>query len=222
MLGAVAAAVAVVAAIALISRPDPAIFAPYFAGLSPPAAAAIVCVTGLVALVLLHRDWDFVIFDGGASRRRALVAVAWSVPFMIAVTAADLVAGFPREINVPLPAALAFYPAMGLIAQLALHVIPMTLLLYCGRFLFRRTHRNHLVLISIGLAAMPEAGFQLAAALQDDAPTGLGVFVAIHLFAFGLVELGLFRRYDYAAMYVFRLSYYSWWHIVWGWLRLSG
>ena len=71
---ATAAAVAVVAAVALISQHDAAIFAPYFGGLWPPAAAAVICVTGPAVLVLLHRDWGFVVLDAGASGRRAAVA----------------------------------------------------------------------------------------------------------------------------------------------------
>ena len=33
-------------------------------------------------------------------------------------------------------------------------------------------------------------------------------------------ELLIFKRYDFIAMYAFRLVYYLIWHIVWGYARL--
>jgi hypothetical protein len=36
-----------------------------------------------------------------------------------------------------------------------------------------------------------------------------------------LVQLTLFRRYDFLTMYAFRLVYYLVWHVAWGHLRLQ-
>jgi hypothetical protein len=50
---------------------------------------------------------------------------------------------------------------------------------------------------------------------------GASTYVGVFVFVFTLVELDIFRRYDFVAMYVFRLTYYLWWHIIWGTLRLQ-
>jgi hypothetical protein len=37
---------------------------------------------------------------------------------------------------------------------------------------------------------------------------------------FTLVELNMFRRYDFVSMYAFRVVFYLWWHVIWGSVRL--
>jgi hypothetical protein len=194
------------------------IFQPYFGGLFPPFAAAIVGAAGIPALLLLQKRWGFEVYNPDLSGRDRLVAAALAIPFMIAVTLADLMLGFPDGINVSLPYALLFYPSMGLIAQFALHIIPLAILLSTGAILSRKIGRRGLVLLCIAAVALIEAIFQIPE--TEGGIALLSGFVALHVFIFGVVELLIFRRYDFVSMYVFRLSYYSWWHIAWGWLRL--
>jgi hypothetical protein len=54
---------------------------------------------------------------------------AAAVPFMIAITGVDLALEFPRDLNVPFPEALLFYPAMGYVGQITLHLFPFAILL---------------------------------------------------------------------------------------------
>jgi hypothetical protein len=138
---------------------------------------------------------------------------------MIAVTAADLTIGFPAGINVALPEALLFYPSMGYLAQLALHVIPFALILATARLLFRSMSEDRRIWLAILLAASIESVFQITMSASQSSL--LPVFVSVHLFAFGTAELLLFRRLDFLAMYTFRLTYYVYWHLLWGWLRLQ-
>lgn len=60
----------------------------------------------------------------------------------------------------------------------------------------------------------------MTAPQAQSAPIALIVFVAGSLFLFGLVELWLYRRFDYATMFLFRMFYYAWWHLAWGSLSL--
>ena len=48
----------------------------------------------------------------------------------------------------------------------------------------------------------------------------LASFVAVHLVLFGVVQLYIFRRYDFISMNVFRITYYAYWHVAWGYLHL--
>jgi hypothetical protein len=213
--------VIVVASIFTVSSTDGVTFAPYF-GIVPPVTAAIfVCLAGIAALYVLEKIHDLPVFARQLSGRQFLIAVAAAVPFMVLVTVVDLTIGFPVDINVPLPAAIIFYPAMGYIAQLALHIVPLSVLLSIGKSFFSRLSARRRLWVSIVLASMPESVFQVSASLSDGKLTLLGSFVAMHLFAFGLVELYLFRRFDYATMFVFRMAYYAYWHLAWGTLRLQ-
>jgi hypothetical protein len=45
--------------------------------------------------------------------------------------------------------------------------------------------------------------------------------VGVHVLVFNLLSLWFFRRYDFLSVYVFRVSYYGFWHILWGQLRLE-
>ena len=49
---------------------------------------------------------------------------------------------------------------------------------------------------------------------------GSSAYVGVFVFVFTVVELYVFRRYDFMSMYAFRLVFYMWWHITWGYLRL--
>ena len=44
--------------------------------------------------------------------------------------------------------------------------------------------------------------------------------MATSLFLFGVVDLWLFRRFDFVTMYAFRMLYYAYWYVAWGTLRL--
>jgi hypothetical protein len=51
-------------------------------------------------------------------------------------------------------------------------------------------------------------------------PTWANAYVGIHLLAFNVVALEVFRRSGFVALYAFRVGYYLVWHIVWGYFRL--
>jgi hypothetical protein len=47
-----------------------------------------------------------------------------------------------------------------------------------------------------------------------------GAFVWVHVFAFNVAQLRVFRRHGFVSMYALRFCYYLCWHIAWGVLRL--
>lgn len=192
----------------------------YFGNVPPTIGVILVCAVGLGTLHALHNLSGFSVYTPRSSIRRFLAAAALALPFMIAVTVADAVFRFPIDINVGLPTAIVFYPAMGYIAQIVLHVVPFALLLALGRLLFPASRPSLRIWVSIVLASLPEATFQVVSSLRGGEPGLMATFVAGHLFFFGLVELYLYRRFDYATMYAFRIIYYCYWHLIWGSLRI--
>jgi hypothetical protein len=49
----------------------------------------------------------------------------------------------------------------------------------------------------------------------------LVVFVFFHLLTFNLVQFWLFRKFGFLVMYILRMIYYLFWHILWGIWRLD-
>jgi len=54
---------------------------------------------------------------------------------------------------------------------------------------------------------------------SEQSPMWASTYVAFHVFAINLVGLHLFRRFGFFSAYAFRASYYTVWHIIWGYLR---
>ena len=142
------------------------------------------------------------------------IAVAATIPFGVAAIAADLVLGFPEDMNVDWPSSLLFYPTIALAAEVAFHLLPLAGLTWAtrSRFTDRSFGRRTAGLIAATAAVEP--------LFQVFAETSNPWFVAPHVYLIGLVQLALLRRYGYVPMVAFRLAYYLIWHIAWGAVRI--
>jgi hypothetical protein len=107
------------------------------------------------------------------------------------------------------------------VAQVALHVVPFALLLAISNILCGTLECHWRNWIAVILASMLEPAFQVRSSLSDDRPSSAVAVMAASLFLFGVVELQLYRRFDFATMFVFRMLYYRYWHVIWGYLRLQ-
>jgi hypothetical protein len=196
-------------------------FAPYFGPLHPLVAVPIVVIPGGVALLFLRSGGWFEIRRVGASAAEGLrVAAAVAGVLTIPVIVVDVLGGFPPGINVQLPGALVFYPVIGLVAEMVFHVLPLALLLgTLGTLLRSRLGEAKTVWVAMLLASAIEPVFQVVAA-RGESPTWAVTYVGLHLTAFNLLALAIFRRYDFLTLYAFRVVYYLGWHILWGWARL--
>jgi hypothetical protein len=192
----------------------------YFGNVSPVLAVALVCATGILALYALHRNSGFSVYDPYCFRKGIRVAVALVLPFMIIMTFVDVAFRFPPDINVALPTAMLFYPAIGYVAQIALHVAPFAILLSLTKLLFKTRSTTWCVWLSITIASAFEATFQAVSSLDGDGLSTIAGIVAVILWLFGVAELYLYRRFDFATMYAFRIFYYCYWHLLWGNLRI--
>ena len=197
------------------------IFQPYFGNMHPLLALAVITLVGVVSLSFLRvRGW-FEIYTRRHSLRGVVLAATLATLFALVVIVVDRSIGFPRDLNVPLPQSLLFYPAMAYVVESALHAFPLALFLVVLGPLFQ--HRNPTSLVWLGML--------LVSLLEPILPMGLGtsaqpfswlaVYVGLHVFAFNLVQMYVFRRYDFVAMSALRLVYYLHWHIVWGYVRLQ-
>lgn len=69
------------------------------------------------------------------------------------------------------------------------------------------------------ITAPAEPRFQLQ--FTGERPVWAYCYAWIHVFAIALLQLRVFHRYDFASMLAFRMIYYTYWHIIWGVIRLK-
>ena len=195
-------------------------FQPYFGRVPPLLVVSLASLIGGVSLRIL-RSHGFETYAKGESRNGLVFSATFATLFAVEAIIADFRIVFPRDLNVPLPQSLLFYPAMAYIAEITFHALPLLLFLVALGPLFNKRDPNRLVWVCIVLTSSLEPVFQMASTSAEKPFSSADVYVGLHVFAINLVQLYVFRRYDFVAMYSFRMVYYFYWHIVWGYMRLQ-
>ncbi len=139
--------------------------------------------------------------------RVALAGAALALP----PVAIDLILPFARDINLPLPGALAFYPAIALVAETTFHLVPLAIL----SLLLPRGAPPFRVLAPVALI---EPLFQVA--ILPGAPVQ-GWLVLANVGLISAAQMWVFLRHGFGAMLALRLAFYLTWHVIWGTLRLQ-
>lgn len=205
----------------VILKNDPASqFERYFGSIDPLPAVGIVGSAGARALARLQADgWVGEARDhhwGGGTP----TAIGAAVAFGGAVIGADVSLGFPRDINVPWPTSLLFYPTMGFVAESVFHLVPLAAIVTLGRRYGRAGRPAVAVVVPITLVAVIESAFQVIAGGEGRREPWLSVYLALHMFGFGATQLTLLRRHGFGTTMLMRLVYYLIWHVLWGSARL--
>jgi hypothetical protein len=208
-----------IGATAILYRSRGAYFQPIFGSVSPLLAVASVAILGVASLLFLHSRGWFAIYAKGKALRGALLSATLATLFAIPTILIDLTVGIPLGLNVPPPWSVLFYPTIGYVAELTFHAVPLALLLALLWPLSNTLNRDRLVWLCILLASLLEPLFQLRAGLSEQSRSWIQAYVVLHVFAFNVAQLYVFRRFDFVSMYSLRLVYYFWWHIVWGYVR---
>lgn len=206
---------------ALLQYSNTRIFQRVIGDINPLAAWLFVAVAGLVLLsFLLSRGW-FTIYKK-ENRKGLLYACGLASVLGVIIIPADLVIVFPADINVPFPQSLLFYPAIGFFAEILFHVLPLSLLLIALTSVFRAANQTRIIWFALVAVALLEPVYQTWWMVSlDRYPVWAVAYDAMHVFVINLLQLILFRRYDFVSMYVFRLVYYLFWHVGWGHFRLE-
>lgn len=193
-------------------------FARYLGPVPPAIATIIAGVSGYAALASLRRGGWLLQTPQGTGTAPFARLVLLATGFAVLTIVMDIAAPYPRDINVRLPAGLLFYPAIGFVADIVFHLVPLALLLVVFTILGlapRIAFAGALV-----LTAASEPAFQVITGMGTG-PIWRDLGLSVHLFAFGLVQLAILRRHGFTAMLGFRLIYYLHWHILWGAARLT-
>lgn len=214
-----AACAATATAILSLSGSSP--FQPYLGHLNPLLAVVLATALGFVSLGFLQSHGWFDIYAGRRSLRGAVRAAGLASLLAVAAVLVDLSHPFPRDLNVPPPQSLLFYPAIGYLAEITFHALPLALLLASLGGLANRSSSTGLVWGCIFVTALLEPMLQVRWATSASGGSWVDAFVGLQVFAVNLLQLYIFRRYDFVTMYVLRLTYYFLWHILWGYVRLQ-
>lgn len=186
-------------------------------GIGHPAAATVVVATlGFFGLeITVRRSWvpsETGVVGGWA--KAALIGGLLPIPVIVV----DWFGGFGPEINARAPDSLLFYPSVALLAEFAFHVAPLAVAAVVAD------------LRGAVARAAEAAGLLVATSIEPilqvvwgtgHSPWWANAYVGLHLLVFNVVGLYLLRRYGFMRVYLYRVSYYSVWHILWGHVRLG-
>jgi hypothetical protein len=198
-----------IGSIGLLSRGS--YFQPYFGRINPLLAVTLITALGVVSLRSFDAQGWFEIYTR-TNPRGLVLSVTIATLFALVAILVDLNIVSPHGFDVPPPHAWLFYPAMANVAEVSFHALPLSLLLVFLSPLFKKLNSNVLVWSCIFLTSLLEPIFQLG--------LGFSIYVGLYVFAFNLLQLYIFRRYDFVSMYSVRLVYYLQGHIVWSYIRL--
>ena len=188
--------------------------------LHPLLFALLIVALGVAGLSLLvGRGWFSI------CKQRNIKGIIYgsglALPFGVVIIMVDLQAVLPEDINILFPDSLLFYPLMGFAAEILFHVVPLAIVLLVLTFFFKQLPDKTIIWVSILIVAAIEPAYQIFSGFSEEVRLWVTVYVGLHIFAINILQLAVFRRFDFISMLTFRLTYYALWHIGWGYFRLQ-
>jgi len=209
---------AVMALIGIIYFAGKQPFERFIGGINPLLTGLLIIVLGCILFTFLLSRGLFAIYQKGNLKGLYLSAGLAAILGIIMILV-DLKIVFPADTNILFPASLLFYPAIGFFVEIIFHVLPLTLILITLTYFFKNVRYQNILWTSILLVAMLEPAYQTMW-MGGQYPLWAVAYVGLHVFFINLFQLLVFKRYDFITMYSFRLVYYLFWHIGWGYIRL--
>jgi len=190
-------------------------------GETPIVAGLLICIVGLVLLTVLLSGGRFWFYRRGNLNGLLYSSGLAAVFGAVAILADYVLRFYAADINVRFPESLLFYPAMGFYAEIIFQVLPLTFALTILSRMSKGEHGWRNVWIAILVASLFEPAFQVFPLVSGQFPVWFAFFEFFRIFLIIVSQLSFFRRYDFVTMYWFRIVYYSFWHISWGYLRIG-
>ncbi|WP_273565691.1 hypothetical protein [Maribacter halichondriae] len=210
--------VLVLGGVGLLSYSNSSFFQRFLGEVNPLLAISLSGVLGFLSLsFLLSKEW-FTIHKK-YPLKKVLPYTGLTLLFASVAILIDINIVYPADMNIPFPESLLFYPVIAFLVEIIFHVLPLTLLLIVATSVFRKSDCGKLVLPCILIVALFEPTYQII--FMDNYPIWATGAVWINLFLFNITQLFIFKKYGFLSMYVLRLVYYLFWHIIWGALRLE-
>ncbi len=199
---------------------DHLVFQLYFGSANPLIVTlSIICLGFICLSFLLSRGW-FSIFKKG-NLKGQIFSSGLAALFASIVILIDLKVAFPDNLNILFPNSLLFYPAIGFLVEILFHVLPLSLLLIFLTSISEAISFQKIIWPCILIVFSFEPIYQTVVSYPFQYPLWVITYIGFHVFLINLVQLFLFKRYDFISMYLFRLEYYLFWYIIWGHIRLK-
>jgi hypothetical protein len=211
-------------------------FQRFFGGINPMIVFISVILVGGASLIYLESTGIFTIYGGGSfylestgiftiygggSLKSSLISSAPAVILAAVIVLVDLVVVLPEDINVLFPESLLFYPAMGYVAEIVFHVLPLSLLLFLLPRVSDCLSIDNIFWPCLIVVSLVEPVFQILTGFSGQHSFLTILYTnGLHVFLINLIQMGVFKRSGFVSMYSFRMVYYLLWHIVWGYVRL--
>jgi hypothetical protein len=113
-------------------------FQRFIGGIDPTFVMVATALLGAILLtLLLCKGWLPILSSGTA--RGVLLSAPFAIVLALSAIALDRKINFPADMNVLFPVSLAFYPAIGFLVEVALHVLPLALLIDQRQLVFPST-----------------------------------------------------------------------------------
>ncbi len=197
------------------------IFQRFLGRANPLTVFLFAAILGFVLLsFLLSQNW-FVVYEKENLKeiiRSATLAALLGI-IMIVV---DTKIIFSADTNILFPKSLLFYPAIAFLVDILFHVLPLTVLLLIMNSVLKNVGFETVFWICLLIVALLEPTYQVMNMGPSNHFPGWAVaYVGVHIFLINIFQLLIFRQHGFIAMYSFRLVYYLFWHIGWGYLRLE-
>jgi putative Mn2+ efflux pump MntP len=192
------------------------IFHPFLGSFNPILAIFLLSMLGFPL-----SQKGFSTYRDGRKEKRELRVIPFGSIILFAAIAIviDIIARLPKNMNIPFPQSLAFYPVIGFVVEILFHIVPLFLFSFILSFFFKNDRQFRLIWPCLIAVSFLEPIYQIMAAIGELPGWALGA-IGINVWGINIMQLMIFKRYGFISMYAFRLVYYLAWHIIWGYLRL--
>lgn len=191
----------------------------FFGSINPLIVVFFVVLLGFFLLSFLSSKAGLVIYSRRA-HREVFYSYMLAAVLFAGIAVVDLKIGFPKDMNAEFPESLLFYPSIGFVVEVLFHLLPLSLFFFLLTISSKKIDNEKIMWAGILLVSLLEPVFQALPDIERY-PLWVSVYVGLNVYMINLIQLAIFKKYDFISMYSFRLVYYLLWHILWGYLRLK-
>jgi len=193
------------------------VFSRFLRGFSPILAIFLFGILGYIILKYAGNVLDINLLKP-VNGKGLLLAASIASFFGLVIIILDTKSPLPADINIAFPESVFFYPAIGFLAEVVFHLLPLAILCIISDIHERLFGLHINTLIIWGLSVVFEPMYQITLL---EGSFGLITLIGIHILLLNVAQLWLFKNYGFFIMYLFRVFYYLIWHIAWGAIRLD-
>lgn len=184
-----------------------------------PVVLVLIFLFAGVSLFLLKKK-SFSIYKKKNKYKIDMQKILVSIILGITIIIVDINCPYPEDMNISLPFGLIFYPIIGLIVDLLLHIIPFAIICCVIHPIENQKLHRYGILFGIMTISLLEPIYQVIHGFKSGNPVWMVVYTGFHVCFINLYQFFVYKQQNFVEMYRFRMYYYFIWHILWGYFRL--